>query len=864
MAQQSSREGVSGGGPSADDRLGYVGMPPPRLSVTVQPREDVHSVLDAVVAREVPGKVLISAAAGTGKTVLLADWIDRTDRDLEIAWVTLGSADNDAEALRRRLAGLWERLGAGGGPVVLVLDDAHEIRDDAALGVLAAVVESAPVQSTVIVACRRTPDLPFARYALEGTLTWIGWEELALDRVAVAAIVEEHGPSLDESDLDGLLELTRGWAAPVRLAAMRLGTYADRSGAVADLLRYPQQISEYVVEETLGALPAYLVRFIEATSIVEFFDADLAEQLDEASVDRAVSDRERFGVPVLRCSADTTGVRYGWHPLVRAHARAAVRNRDPERVTRLHRIAARWFLDAREPIIALEHLVAAGDEHALEEFVLRHGLTAVFDGHAEAVWDLIGTRYGDLPGVRYLRALAALERNYPDAAHAHLVVADSRPSADRFAVAARAFAAALAVEIAVIGGSAVPEGALRAFEECAGTGSVDLDCYVALQHSAARMLLGDLAWSEGLLRQALTLADVGAHPRLVLRSLARLSVLSSVKGDLGTMAVRAAHALEYAVARGLTDRIDAFQCAAAVCMDAYLRAESLPDDSPVHALALASALESHQHARPDGTTAPASGGHGEVAFALVQARRNPRPTPADADVVGRAMLGLLDRAPQPGFSDNFVPLVMAVLLDAGRMTAAAELIERAASTFGERFNVVVARAMVEVAVGNTAAARELLGAVPGSQLGPALGVRAWLLDAVVANRQRRSADAVVSLARALEVAEPNRIVSPFLDYAADTAEMLTLLPPGGEHSHEFVVHIRTKLVDANAGRNPRLTRTEKVMLGELATGRQLREIARDLHVSLNTVRTHTRNVYRKLEVSSRAEAVEAAIQRGLL
>ena len=78
------------------------------------------------------------------------------------------------------------------------------------------------------------------------------------------------------------------------------------------------------------------------------------------------------------------------------------------------------------------------------------------------------------------------------------------------------------------------------------------------------------------------------------------------------------------------------------------------------------------------------------------------------------------------------------------------------------------------------------------------------------------------------------------------------------------MHVKAKLLDANAGRNPGLTRTEKVVLGELATGRQLREIARELHVSLNTVRTHTRNLYRKLDVASRAEAVETATRRGLL
>lgn len=863
MAQQSSAGDVSGGGSPAGrsaDRPAPEAMPPPRLSVTVQPREDLYAMLDAVAAREVPDKILISAAAGTGKTVLVADWLARETAAREMAWLVLGPADNDAEELRRRVVGLWEKLSSAGRPSVLVLDDAHEVRDDVALGVLASLVDSAPAHSTVVVACRRTPDLPFSRYALDGTLTWIGWEELALGRPEAAAIVEEYGHSLGESDLDALLELTRGWAAPLRLAAIRLSNHTDPSGAIADLVRYPQRISEYVVAETLDALPAYLLRFIEATSIVEFFDADLAEQLDEASVDRVASDREKFGVPVVRCSSDAAGVRYGWHPLIRAHARAGIRDRDPERVARLHRTAARWFLEAREPLVALEHLVALADEAAIEELALLHGLTVVFDGRTEELWNLLGTRYADLPAVRYLRALAAVEQNYPDAARAFLGAPDSAPTSGGVASAATAFAAALSVEIAVIGGSVMPKDALAAFEECGPSGSADLDCYVALQHSVARMFLGDPASSERLLREALSLGDVGAHPRLILRTLARLSILSGVIGDLTTMSLRAGHALEYAAAHGLTDRIDAFQCAAAVCMDTYVRSEQLPDDSPVHALA----LTSPRRTRPDGTSAPVSGGHAEVAFALLQARRTVRPTTAEADAVSRALIGLLSRGPQAGLSNTLVTPAMAVVLDAGRTNTAAQVIEKAADAFGEIPDVVVARAMVELHVGRTGAAGELLATVRDRPLHPALAVRAWLLDAVVANREHRPDDASVALSRALELAEPARIVMPFLDCAADAAELLAALPPGGEHTHEFVVHVRAKLLDANAGRNPGLTRTEKVVLGELATGRQLREIARELHVSLNTVRTHTRNLYRKLDVASRAEAVETATRRGLL
>lgn len=863
MAQQSSAGAVPGGGapprPPADRSVPAAARPP-RVAVAVQPRPDLYGKLDAVVARDVPGKVLISAAAGTGKTILVSDWLERSAADPVAVWVALGPDDDAPGRLERRLTGMWERSTVTGTPVVVVLDDAHEVTDDAALGVLERFVESAPSNSTVVVLCRRTPALPFARYALEGLLTWIGWEDLALDRTAVAAIVEEHGVSLGGQELDSLLELTRGWAAPVRLAAIRLRTYTDPAGGIADLGRYPHPISEYVVEETLAALPEYLVRFIEATSVVACLDSDLAEQLDEAGVDRVVVDRERFGVPVVRTASDTVGVRYGWHPLLRAHALATARRRDPERVARLHRIAAHWFLDAREPIAALGHLVEAGDEPAIEEFVVRHGPTAVFDGLAAAVWDLLGTRYGDLPGARYLRALAAVEQNYPDAARAYLKLPEAGVGAVSASAATTLFVAALAVEVAVISGSPMPEGVVRVFEGHGAAGSVDLDCYVTLQHSAACMFLGDLRSSERLLRQVLTLADIGAHPRLVLRSLSRLSVLSAVKGDLVTMNVRAATALEYAVERGLVDRIDAFQCAAVVCMSAYVRGEKLPDDSPVHAFRRAT----ERHSRPDGTTAPISGGHAEVAFALLQARRNSRPTPEDADAVAEAFVGLLGRGPQAGLSNMLVTLVVAVLLDAGRSTAVELAVEAAASAFGDDPDVVVARAMVELAAGRTAEARELLTSVLDRPLHPVLGVRAWLLDAVGAKRERRLEDAFASLARALEWAEPSRIVAPFLDCAAEVAEILEVMPQGGGHTHEFVLHVQGKLVDANAGRNPGLTRTEKVVLAKLATGKQLREIARELHVSLNTVRTHTRNLYRKLEATSRAEAVGAAMRRGLL
>ncbi len=856
---------------------------PPRLAVTVRPRHDLHAVLDGVVAGSGPGRVFVCAPAGTGKTVLLADWIARVGdgADPAVAWLTLDVLDDDPHLLEHRLGAALHLLTSpdvetsragsvlesvqlvseSGRDAVLVLDDVHVLTGTSSLGLLEALLDAMPANLTVVLASRFTPRLPWVRYAADGSLTLIGWEDLALDRAATAAIFSEHRCAVSTSEVDAVLDLTGGWAAPVRVAATRLAPVSDVASAIADLMRYPQPLSEHVVGELVSALPEELLRFVEATSVVDHFSPELATCLDDGNVDLALAARERFCVPIQRIRSGDD-VLYAWHPLVRAHMRSRLRATDPHRLARLHEAAGGWFAVAGQPIAAIEHLLETGDALAIVDFVYSHGIGAVCDGHGDAILERLGPRHGDKQGVRLLRALDALEKNYPDAARAYFGTALAADAVALRPELADAFAAALAVEIAVISGQPMPIGTDAARDLQPGTGSIDLDCYVTTQRAAVCMFTGDLIGSERLLRQALAFAELGAHPRLVLRCLARLSIVAGIRGDLVTMTTRAEHALRYAVDHGQLDRIDAFQCAAAVCMDKHVRSEQLPDDSPVHALASGPG----RHQRPDGTTAPISGGHAEVAFALLEARRNPIPTVDDADAVGRAMAGLLTRGAQAGLSNTFLTPAVAVLLDAGRSAFVTEVVDTAHRVFGENLDVQVARAMICIAQGDAASAHRHLDSVLGASefLHPALGVRAWMLSAVVAHRENRSGDAARAVRRALELAEPNGIVSPFVDCAGDAAELLASIPPGADHTRAFLDHVQAKLVESHEGRNPGLTRSEKVILAELRTGKPLRVIAQQLHLSLNTVRTHTRNVYRKLDASSRAEALEAAARRRLL
>ncbi|GAB2641511.1 LuxR C-terminal-related transcriptional regulator [Prescottella soli] len=856
---------------------------PPRLSVAVQPRDDLCALLDRLVVTPAPGRVFVCSPAGTGKTALLADWSARVGEGdgPAVAWLTLDALDNDPDLLEDRLAVALRFVASRGGEssrtrsllesvrlvsessrdAVLVLDDVHGVENEDSLRLLEHLLDATPANLTVVLASRFAPELPWVRYAADGSLTLIGWEDLALDRAAAAAIFAEHRCAVSTSELDAVLDLTGGWAVPVRIAATRLAPLGDLTSGIADLARYPQSISEHVIGEMVSGLPDGLRRFVEATSIVDRFGPDLAACLDDVNVDLALAERERFCVPIHRVwSGDE--LQYAWHPLVRAHMRSQLRATDPDRLARLHAAAGGWFARAGQPIVAIEHLLEAGDALAIVDFVYKHGIAAVCDGHGDALLDLVGPRHGDKQGVRLLRALDALERNYPDAARTYFGTAVATDAVALRPELAKAFAAALAVEIAVISGQPMPTGADAARDLRSGTGSVDLDCYVTTQRAAACMFTGDLIGSERLLRQALAFADLGAHPRLVLRCLARLSIVAGIRGDLVTMTTRAEHALRYAVDQGQLHRIDAFQCAAAVCMDKHLRSEQLPDDSPIYALVSGPG----RHQRPDGTTAPISGGHAEVAFAILEARRNPIPTVDDADAVARAMTGMLTRGAQAGLSNTFLTPTIAVLLDAGRVASAADVVDTAHRVFGENLDVRVARAMIFIVQGDSASGHELLDSVleaPEVQH-PALGVRAWMLRAVVAHRENRSADAAGAVRKALELAEPNGIVSPFVDCAGDAAELLSRIPPGTDHTRVFLDHVQAKLVEAHEGRNPGLTRTEKVILAELRTGKPLRVIAQQLHVSLNTVRTHTRNVYRKLDASSRAEALEVAARRRLL
>ncbi|BCN76851.1 helix-turn-helix transcriptional regulator [Prescottella equi] len=824
--------------------------------------ERLFAFLDSAVVRTPAAKILLCAPAGAGKTTLVEAWIAtraRVDSAGTAAWLTLDPADNDAAHLQRRLCDALTNIESHDVAGVLVLDDAHAVSDRGALAQLTAVIESVPPHITVVVAARRAPRLPWSKYAADGSLSFLGCEDLALEHHSVARIFAAHHGEVSDDDIETVLAVTAGWAGAVCSAALLVGTGGDVRGDIAALPLRPQPASEYVVGETLAQLSEDLVRFVLTTSVVDRFTYGLLEDLVGGNADRYLCECERLGVPVRREIVDGE-LTYSWHPLVRVHMRAVLRESDSDHYTRSIAIVARSLAESGHLLAAFEHVAAVSDECVVEDFVHRYGPTAVFDGLGDSAVEALGVRNGRLSCVRLLRALVALEANDPHAARAHLRSVTSPPAGRTNSPAVEGFAAALGMEADLIGGTRTPMEVMDPVASC-GTGSIDLDCYILVQCAAALMLSGRLAQSESVLKEALALADLGGHPRLVLRCLARLAILAAATGELATMKARAAHAVDYAEAHDLAARIDAAQSAAILCMCTYHRGEWLTDDSPLYG----ATTNRTNYVRPDGTTDPASGNHAQVAFAIARACCVPQATDEDIDAVGQAMLSVMVRGPQKGFTSNYVATSVAVLVQAGKSSRAEEIVRRASEIFGDNPDVRVAQALIALEAGAISTAEQLLRSVLDSETrySHVLAVHARVLMAVVEARSRRHSDAVTSIRRALESAESNLIVRPFMNFAGDIAELLPAIRPGEGVPQRFLDHVRAKLTSVSAGRNPGLTPTERQVLVKLRTGTTLKEIAKEMHLSVNTVRTHARNLYRKFGVSSRDQAIEAAVRRGL-
>ncbi|MEZ5139322.1 MAG: LuxR C-terminal-related transcriptional regulator [Acidimicrobiales bacterium] len=826
--------------------------------------------------------VLVSAAAGSGKSALLASWA--AELDVPVAWHGCQERESDHDLFWHRLersvvaalaphgmvgsevvddgAGpspaerLAAQLGSVVGSAVIVIDDLHLA--GATPQELVALIAGLPAGLRLVVATRVDPPFSLARMRVQGTLLELRQEDLRFDVAETAEALAPFGIELDAADLARLHDATEGWAAGVALMAISLQDRTDRAAAIVELAAHDRNLGDFLLAEVVDRQPAEVRDFLFATALLDAFDADLHDAVtgrrDGAQVLEQVRARNLFLVEL-----DGTPSRYRYHHLVQEFLRLRHGVEDPDGRDRLHRRAASALLARGDAGAAVRHLLACG---AVDDarFILAREITeaasVLLDGgpavarrwlaeHGEA--QLAGDPTGLLEctmalGVggaheeaeRWLRRWQAHE---PTLGHESRVLLHGAWSFHHLLVGD-------------------PEGCLaeaRIAEELIERAPVE----EGWRDSLLIVLLQALLWLDD---PAAVLAVVDgdraravAGPALALVRLPAFAAAALVaSGELRRGDERAARALAAADELGLAGlnfgrgEAELARAEAAVARD-HLEAA---------AEHLERGLRIGEAGRPPLIVL------GQLLAARIAARRGDREDVADA--VARAREAFA--APSAVVVARIDEAAARAALVLGDLREAAELIDRLPAGPGaERL-----RARLALCRGDRAAAAAHLmaaGAPPARRRDQLDHGILAVLAAPPAERER----AVAELGDLVREAAPDDVVAPFVDAGPALWDLLAAVPATGDEAAfvDRVLEAARRVVPVATGADQAglvdpLSERELTVLRYLASRLDSSEIATALYVSVNTVRSHVKAIYRKLAVSSRPDAVARARELGLL
>jgi LuxR family transcriptional regulator, maltose regulon positive regulatory protein len=374
--------------------------PPPRAGVV--PRDDlVKPLVEQSVSSPI---VTVRAPAGYGKTTLLTLWDEADPRDF--AWVHLGPLDNNPVHLLRHIGGAFAQHGHLGDkcvrllsqqgrqahaelvpallgeierrpPSVLVLDDMHLVESPATLECIGLLTAGMPAGSTVCLS-GRSIDLPLARQRVNDQVVEIVSRDLTMSVPQAAQVFAQAGLDLDDDDVSDLYERTEGWPAGLHLAALALS--ARPAGADHKLSGRDRLVGDYLVEETLAALPTDLVEFLERSSVLGIMTGDaLDEVLDRSDSRRRLHEIERSGNLFLIPLDDERRL-YRYHHLFRELLRSRLEESDSSLATHLERRASEVCERRGDLDDAIRHAVRAGDRDRAAGLVLREAGRLAFKG----------------------------------------------------------------------------------------------------------------------------------------------------------------------------------------------------------------------------------------------------------------------------------------------------------------------------------------------------------------------------------------------------------------------------------------------------------------------------------------------------
>ena len=401
------------------------------------------------------GVMLVSAPAGSGKTTLLRSWVDDADLRDRVAWVSVERDERDAQRFWLSLIGELSSAVGGGGdvqglspapgfdgdavvsrllsdlatldqPVVLVIDDLHELNSAEAIAQLEVLLARLPPALRVVLATRHDPPLGLHRLRLTGDLTEVRAADLRFAPQEARDLLEMDGIVLSDAGVAMLHERTEGWAAGLRLAAISLAGNPDPQRFVDEFSGSERTVAEYLLAEVLDRQPEDVRHLLLRTSILERVSGPLADFLTGGSgSERILLGLEEANAFVVSLDVGRSWFRY--HHLFADLLRLELRRTVPDEVMSLHRAAAQWFAEQGHVVEAVAHAQAAREWRTATRLLADNDISLALDGRGETTRALLAGFPADAPSAdaELARVFAGveIERGSLDEAAAHFHVA---------------------------------------------------------------------------------------------------------------------------------------------------------------------------------------------------------------------------------------------------------------------------------------------------------------------------------------------------------------------------------------------------------------------------------------------------------
>lgn len=885
-------------------------IPPPRNKVVLRRRlidrlnEGLHGKLS-----------LISAPAGFGKTTLVSEWI--TDCSPATAWLSLDEGDHDLTRFLTYFITALQTIAPNTGEGVLValqspqppptdviltallneivtvpdefllvLDDYHltDARpiDDA----LTFLLEHLPPRMHLVITTREDPNLPLARLRARRQLTELRAADLRFTPDEAAHFLNQvMGLHLSTEDIDTLETRTEGWIAGLQLAAISMQSHQDVPGFIRAFAGDNHYIVDYLIEEVLERQPEPVRNFLLQTAILDRMNGSLCnavtgQQNGNARLE-ALNRGNFFVIPL-----DNQRHWYRYHHLFAEVLRMHLMTEQPDQVAALHRRASEWYERHDSLANAIHHALAAKDFERAAGLV-EMAMPAIRRSRQETTalgWfqDLPVELFSDRPVLSILYAGVLLQTGKLEGVEARLRDAERwlQPKADMGEMVVideeefRGLAGSIAMYRAA---NALISGHLSDTMKHARQVLELVPEDDRLRQGAAAALLGLAYWTSGNLEAAYqSYADGMAHLRLA------GNISDVVGGTLALADIRIAQsrlreamhvyerALQFATEQGET-RLRG-------TADMYVGMSEI--NTEYNNLYAATQYLLRSEEQGDHTGFPQYRYRWRVAMARI------REAEGDLD----SALDLLTEAERLYVSD-FYPNVRPVAAFRARVWIKQGRLDEAFGWARERNlsvkddlsylrefeHITLARILLDQYQRDRAEnvmldaigllERLLKVAEDGGRAGNVIEI--LILLALAHQMHGDIPAALTALERALTLAEPEGYVRIFVDEGYPLSLLLEKAAKNGitpNYVHQLLKAFG-KAEDStyiDQGLIETLSERELEVLRLLGTDLDGPDIARQLIVSLNTLRTHTKNIYTKLGVNNRRAAVRRAEELGLL